>query len=93
MIYSDKWRGYDGLVDVGYDKHFRVNHGNNEFAKGMNHINEIEASYAKMRLYKFRGLSKDKFNLHLKECEFRFNNRNNDLFKILIKEFENKPLN
>ena len=42
-----------------------------------------------MRLYKFRGLSKDKFNLHLKECEFRFNNRNNDLFKILIKEFEN----
>ena len=95
MIYSDKGRGYDRLVDVGYDKHFRVNHGNNEFAKGKNHFNEIESfwSYAKIRLYKFRGLSKDKFNLLLKECGFRFNNRNNDLFKILIKEFENKPLN
>ena len=48
VIYSDKWRGYDGLVDVGYDKHFRVNHGNNEFAKGKNHINGIESfwSYA-----------------------------------------------
>ena len=95
VIYSDKWRGYDGLVDVGYDKHFRVNHGNNEFARGKNHINGIESfwSYAKMRLYKFRGLSRDKFNLHLKECEFRFNNRHNNLFEILIKEFENNPLN
>ena len=25
----DGWRGYNGLVDVGYDKHFRVNHGDN----------------------------------------------------------------
>ena len=33
VIYSDSWRGYDGLVDVGYDKHYRVNHGKNEFAK------------------------------------------------------------
>ena len=23
VIHSDGWRGYDGLVDVGYDKHFR----------------------------------------------------------------------
>ncbi len=22
VIYTDGWRGYDGLVDVGYDKHF-----------------------------------------------------------------------
>lgn len=31
-IYFDGWRGYDGLVDLGYWKHFRVEHGNNEFA-------------------------------------------------------------
>ena len=48
IIYSDKWRGYDGLVDVGYDKHFRVNHSDNEFANGKKHINGIESfwSYA-----------------------------------------------
>src|SRR5574340_295686 len=34
VIYSDKWRGYDGLVDVGFDKHFWVSHGDNEFSKG-----------------------------------------------------------
>lgn len=32
VIHSDGWRGYDGLVDLGYKKHFRVNHGTDEFA-------------------------------------------------------------
>lgn len=32
MIHSDGWRGYDGLVDIGYDSHYRVNHGQDEFA-------------------------------------------------------------
>jgi transposase-like protein len=31
--------------------------------------------YAKNRLVKFKGMDKSMFNLHLKECEFRFNNR------------------
>jgi len=26
IIHSDGWRGYNGLVDLGYKKHFRVNH-------------------------------------------------------------------
>lgn len=26
VIHSDGWPGYDGLVDIGFDKHFRVNH-------------------------------------------------------------------
>lgn len=52
VIYSDGWRGYNGLVDVGYSKHFRVNHGANEFARGQCHINGIESfwSFCKRRL-------------------------------------------
>jgi len=40
-------------------------------------INGIESfgSYAKRKLQKFNGINKKSFNLHLKECEFRFNNR------------------
>ncbi|WP_171493232.1 transposase, partial [Acinetobacter junii] len=34
VINTDGWRGYDGLVDIGFDKHLRVNHGDNEFACG-----------------------------------------------------------
>ena len=74
-IYSDSWSGYSGLVDVGYDKHFRINHKKDEFSnrKGI-HINGIEAfwSYTKRRLTKFNGVKKN-FHLHLKECEWRWN--------------------
>ncbi len=95
IIHSDGWRGYHGLVDVGYDKHFRVHHGKNEFVRGNSHINGIESfwSYAKIRLVKFHGMDKRTFNLHLKECEFRFNNRGEDLYKILLKIFRKSPLN
>lgn len=49
VIHSDVWRGYDGLVENGFDKHFRVHHGDNEFASGERHINGIESfwSFAK----------------------------------------------
>ena len=95
VIHSDGWRGYDGLVDIGYDKHFRVHHGKNEFVRGKWHINGIESfwSYAKIRLVKFRGMNKSAFYLHLKECEFRFNHRHEDLYKLLLKIFRDAPLN
>ena len=42
VTHSDGWREYNGLVDFGYKKHFRVHHGKNEFARGNSHINGIE---------------------------------------------------
>ncbi|MDQ4121075.1 MAG: IS1595 family transposase, partial [Acidobacteriota bacterium] len=30
--------------------------------------------------------------LHLKECEYRFNNRNKNLFQLLINLLEKNPL-
>jgi transposase-like protein len=94
VIHSDGWRGYDGLVDVGYAKHFRVNHSANEFARGTSHVNGIESfwSYAKRRLQKFNGVPARTFYLHLKECEYRFNNRNKELSKLLLKLLERHPL-
>jgi transposase-like protein len=41
VIHSDSWRGYNGLVDLGYKKHYRVQHGKNQFVKGKSHINGI----------------------------------------------------
>ncbi len=95
VIHSDGWQGYNGLVDFGYKKHFRVHHGKNEFARGNSHINGIESfwRYAKTRLVKFKGMNKNMFKYHLKECEFRFNNREQDLYKILLQNFKNNPLN
>jgi len=95
IIHSDSWRGYNGLVDLGYKKHYRVHHGNNEFAKGKKHINGIESfwSFAKRRLMKFHGIPKTTFYFHLKDCEFRFNYRNQDIYKLMLKLLRNNPLN
>ena len=85
VIYSDSWRGYDGLVDVGYNKHFRVNHGKSEFVKNKRvHVNGIEAfwSFCKRRLSKFNGV-KVNFDLHLKECEWRYLKSKEHLIKEL----------
>ncbi len=75
VVYTDGFKTYDGLVDLGYKRHHRIKHGQNEFAQGSNHINGIENFWAiaKTRLMKFRGIHKRTFYLHLKECEFRFN--------------------
>ena len=101
-VFTDGFRTYDSLVDLGYKKHYRVHHGKNEFAKKerkgkkkiKNHINGIENFWgiAKVRLYKFRGMDKTTFLLHLKECEFRFNHRHDNLYLLLLKMCKNKPL-
>ena len=71
-IYTDGWKACDGLVLKGYEHH-RIHHHQNQFARGKNHVNGIESfwSYAKFRFLKLRGVRKDRFLLHLKECEWR----------------------
>jgi len=85
VIHSDGWRGYDGLVDVGYDKHLRINKSKHFASKGI-HINGIEAfwSFTKRRLSKFNGVKKN-FELHLKECEWRYGKSTDQLRQELLK--------
>jgi len=95
VIHTDGWKGYDGLVDFGYEKHYRVKHGDNEWSDGNgSHINGIESfwGYAKHRLNKFKGIPRNRFILHLKETEFRFNHRGLDIYQLLLKEFRSSPL-
>lgn len=81
-VYTDGWKSYDGLVLNGY-KHYRVYHSKNEFARGKSHVNGIESfwSYAKRRMAKFNGVPKEKFILHLKECEWRWNHRDDKIYR------------
>ena len=100
VIFSDSWKSYDGLADFGYKKHYRVRHGKNEFAKWelggkvKNHINGIENFWGlcKVRLVRFRGIHKGTFYLHLKECEFRYNYRKENLYKLLLGIIKKSPL-
>ncbi len=94
VIHSDGWRGYDGLVDVGYEKHLRIHHGKNRFADGRKHINGIESfwGYAKRRLAKFNGVPDSTFYLHLKETEYRFNLRRGNLYATLLNVLKQRPI-
>jgi len=91
VIFTDGWRGYNGLVDIGYGKHLRVNKKKEGFVndKGV-HINGIESfwSFTKRRLSKFNGV-KMTFELHLKECEWRWRKSveemRKELWKMLLK--------
>jgi transposase-like protein len=86
-IHTDGFRSYDGIVHMGYRKHYRVQHSRDEFVRGTAHINGIEGFWgmAKTRLVKFKGMRRSTFYLHLKECEFRFNHRDEDLYQLLLK--------
>ena len=93
-IHTDGWKAYDRLVDLGYEKHYREIHSNNEFANKTSHINRIESfwGYAKNRMIKFNGIKFQYFDLHLKETEFRFNYRKDNFYKLLLKKFRLNPL-
>jgi transposase len=82
-VYTDRWKSYDGLVFDGY-KHQRINHSKRYSNRKGTHINGIENfwSFAKRRLAKFNGVSRKTFLLHLKECEFRYNNKG-DILRVL----------
>jgi len=84
LIYTDKFRSYNGLVSHGF-KHRRINHGK-WFANGKVYINGIEGfwSFAKERLMKYHGVDAQKFPLYLNELEFRYNHRDRDLFDDLV---------
>lgn len=92
-INTDGWKAYDGLVVNGYD-HYRVFHSKDEFARGKCHVNGIESfwSFTKRRMAKFNGLTDEKFYLHLKESQWRWNHKHDNIHKLLLKEFRNNPL-
>ena len=83
VVYTDKFKSYDSLMFCGY-RHLKVDHGK-YFSSGKVYINGMEGfwSWAKERFIKHHGVSKEYFPLYLKELEFRYNNRNSDIFDLI----------
>jgi transposase len=80
VVYTDRFGSYDSLMFCGY-RHLKIDH-QKLFSSGRVYINGLEGfwSWAKERLMKHHGVSKDRFPLYLKELEFRYNHRTEDLF-------------
>ena len=85
LYYTDDYTAYASLIMRG--KHKVVSHGMDEYVRGDAHINGMEGfwSYAKTWMYHYRGVPKQYFHLYLKEIEFRFNNRDENIFEMLVK--------
>lgn len=80
---------YHGLIDFSHKKHYGIK-------KNVLNKSEFDTSYfwgyITMRLMRFRGISNQTVMLHLRECEYRFNNRNENLYKLMLKLFRKEPL-
>src|SRR5215213_2088814 len=94
VLLNNGWHGYDGLVDVEYEKPYRVkNEAADETAEN-GRLREIENfwRFTRGRLEKFNGVSNRTFYLHLKECEWRFNRRDLDLYTELLTLLMRHPI-
>ncbi|WP_027183473.1 hypothetical protein [Desulfovibrio inopinatus] len=49
--------------------------------------------FCRVRLEKFRGLRSETIRLHMKECEFRFNNNGKNIYTLTMQILEKDPLN
>ncbi len=83
IVYTDKYRSYDSLMFCGY-RHLKIDHSK-YFSSGKVYINGLEGfwSFAKERLMKYHGVSNEKFPYYLKELEYRYNNRDKNIFSLL----------
>lgn len=87
VYFTDSFKSYNSLKRFG--KHHRINHTYQFGRRGKkyrSHINGIEGfwSFAKHGLYQYRGVSKSNFPLYLKEMEYRYNHRQENLLKSFV---------
>ena len=86
MIAPDGWRGDPGLLDVGYRTHLRAGHRKDRFVSGPAYPNGNGfRGFAQSRLRRFHGIPPSTFYLRLKEYALRFNQRDQDLYKSILK--------
>lgn len=88
LYYTDDWFAYTSLDITGNHVVVKKEKG---IPKGRDHLNGMEGfwSYAKHWLYQYRGVPKQYFHLYLKEVEFRFNHRHENLIPLIKRVVKN----
>jgi len=92
-VYSDSWKGYDGLIIKGY-VHKRVDHGRDQYVTYEKdekvHVNGMEGFWglSKSGMHRYKGIKKKNWKYYLKEFEFRYNYRDLEYEEITDKIIE-----
>jgi transposase len=94
IIEKYRLHDYSGIADFNSIRLYRINEAGPSITRGKSHIDEIDMFWGmlKSRLIKFRGLNSGTLYLHVKETEFRYNHRDNDLFELLMEILHKRPL-
>ena len=87
MVHSIDIKEDAGMIAIGYDN-------NKTLANKPSCVANLDKfwQYIKERTKKFQGIAKHKYHLHLKESEFRFNFRNDNLYIVMLELMSAKPL-
>lgn len=92
---AERIRRFNGVVDLGQYRLYHIGNGHHDADAGKAMLDDVDGFWGltKHRLAKFKGLNRNTAYLHLKECEFRYNYRNEDLYATLINLLKTFPLN
>jgi transposase len=94
IIEQHRLHVFNGIADFNSIRLYRINESVPGVTRSKSHIDEIDMFWGmlKSRLIKFRGLNSGTLYLHVKETEFRYNYRENDLFEMLMEILHKRPL-
>lgn len=84
VVYTDKYKHYDALVYSGSQR-LQPDFIRHE-DRGLT-IDSLRGfwQYAKLRLKSYKGITPYRFPLYMKELEFRYNHRQDDVFELIIR--------
>lgn len=85
LVYTDRYQRYDALVFCG---HAGLPYHYFQRRPRKVHVDALKGgfwNYAKPRLARYNGVTSRRFPLYLKELEFRFNHRDEDIFPLLVR--------
>jgi transposase-like protein len=91
IVYTDEWRGYNGLGKVNGYQHRRINHSEKVYVMGDIHTNTIEGFWSLVKRGiggVYHSVSKKYLQTYLDEYSFRYNRRNSGqpMFTSLLEQ-------
>lgn len=85
---------YHALMDMHRGRYVPVQWHGSQRPQGVHTLNGVESFwvYTRRRLKQFMGIPQHTFYLHLKETEYRFNRRREDLYTDMLALLRKHPL-
>lgn len=94
LCLPERWACYDGIVDMESKRLYGLAafEDAHDSTLACGRVIQDFLGFIEKRMIHIHHSVLDHFGLHLKECEFRFNHREEDIYQLLLKMFREKPM-